>query len=406
MRFFISSLVIALACVAARAQTDATEFKVPEVAASAAAPEGFVPAGWRLMQTARGDLNGDGLADAVVVAESERVTDAPGDSWELPRLLVIAFAEAGGRLRLSAVSEKVVLCKGCGGVFGDPFESVEVKGGVLVVDHYSGSRDRWSLTDRFRFQSGTWAHVGATQTNTDTLDLSYTEQRDANLSTGLVIESGRKGRRSYRRAFYELRAGRVERAASVDGQLSEGEWPGPTVRVGSKENVVGGASLWRGAEDASARLGAAFSGGDLYVSAEVTDDSVTDGDALRLITQDGRVVRPLEMRKAARPGGYAIEARYALKDLGLEALEARIKELRGYGAGEDDIPADRLLRLSVEIVDADSAQKTPTVLSTSRGGRKYPARVRLTPHPSTPLLEHFDREQSADILDDGEFDED
>ena len=192
MKTVLLILFMSTLCLSAAAQ-DTPEFKMPPVPERAAAPEGFVPKGWRLLEKAAGDLNGDGRPDAAVVAAHDAEGYEPQDVWEEPRLLVIALGEESGGLRLSAASSAVVLCRGCGGVFGDPFESVEVERGTVVVRHYSGSRDRWGFTDRFRLQDGRWAHIGATERYTDTLDATYYEQRDANLSTGLVVESGEVG---------------------------------------------------------------------------------------------------------------------------------------------------------------------------------------------------------------------
>ena len=204
----------------------------------------------------------------------------------------------------------MVLCRGCGGVFGDPFEAIDVERGTVVVRHYSGSRDRWGYIDRFRLQDGRWTHIGATERHTDTLDCSYFEERDANLVTGLVVESGKMGRSSYNRAFYELRAALVERAPAIDGAATADEWGAPhSVRIAAKENVSAGAPLWRGPDDASARLSASWRGGELYLRAEVADDSVTPGDAVRLVSKTGQVVSPVEIKRGTHAGGYAVEAR-------------------------------------------------------------------------------------------------
>ena len=398
MKTVLLILFITTVCISAAAQDEAVQFKMPAVPERAAAPEGFVPKGWRLLGKAVGDLNGDGRPDAALAAAHDVEGSEPQDVWEEPRLLVIALGEESGGLRLSVATDAVVLCRGCGGVFGDPFEAIDVERGTVVVRHYSGSRDRWGFIDRFRLQGGRWTHIGATERYTDTLDCSYFEERDANLVTGLVVETGRKGRSSYNRAFYELRAALIERGPAIDGTASAGEWGGQHgVRLAARENVLAGAALWRGPDDASARLSASWRGGELYLRAEVSDDSVTPGDAVRLVSKTGQVVSPVEMKRGAHAGGYAVEARYTLKSLGLEELEAQIRELRGYAA-DKDIPGDLPLRGSVEVVDEDAGQKTASVLSTSRGGRKYPARVRLVKHAGLPLLEHFDREGSGDVL--------
>ncbi|HEX5708912.1 MAG TPA: hypothetical protein VFX96_16550 [Pyrinomonadaceae bacterium] len=395
----VLTAVAAVAAVAAQDETPA--FQMPAIAEAADAAQGFVPSGWRLLGSAEGDLNADGRADLALALAHDAEQSDPGDIWQEPRLLVIALREANGKLRRSAVSQEAVMCRGCGGVFGDPFADMRIERGALVVDHYGGSRDRWSFVDRFRYDGGRWVHIGATERHMDSFEPDFEESRDANLSTGLVIESASgRPRGNYRRVFYELRAGRVERAPALDGRIAPDEWPGTTVKLEAKEQVVEGAASWRGAADASARLGAVYAGGELYVRAEVSDDSVGPGDALALVTKSGQIVKPLEMKTAPAPGGYIVEALYATKALGIDEIEARIKEMMGHGAPASDLPADRVLRVAVELVDTDAGQKVTSVLSTSRGGRKYPAAIRLTPHHGPPLLSNFDREASMDVMGD------
>lgn len=395
-RAFLACLLFVVVTVA---QDETPEFRMPAIAETADAAQGFVPAGWRLLGSADGDLNGDGRPDTALAVAHDAEQSEPGDVWQEPRLLVIALREASGKLRRAAVSQEVVMCRGCGGVFGDPFEGLSIERGALVVNHYGGSRDRWSFIDRFRHDSGRFVHIGATERHMDSFNPNMLEERDANLSTGLVIESlAGAGRKNYRRVFYELRAGRAERAPAIDGRVSADEWSGTTVKLEGKENVTAGAATWSGAADASARVGAVHTGDELFVRAEVTDDSVTPGDELRLVTKSGQVVKPLEMKVAPAPGGYVVEARYAARSLGLDEIEARIKEMTGYGATDETLPTDRLLRVSIEVADADAGQRVASVLSTSRGGRKYPAAVRLTTHHGPPLLSTFDRDASMDVM--------
>lgn len=394
------SVIIFTAAARAAAQGEGAQFSAPPIPDTAVSAAGFVPEGWRLAGSAEGDLNGDGRPDLVVVAAHDEEQSEPNETtWQEPRLLVLALRDAGGELRRSAVSTGAVMCRGCGGAFGDPFADVSVERGAVVVDHYGGSRERWSFVDRFRYEGGRWVHIGETERHMDSTNPDDESERDANLVTGLVIESA-KGRPkgNYRRAFYELRAGRVERAPALDGRVSAEEWPGTTVKLEGKENVTAGAAGWSGPADASARLGATYKGGDLYVRAEVTDDSFAPGDELRLVGKNGQPVKPLETKTGPAPGGYVVESRYATKSLGIDEIEARIKELSGYGASPGDLPEDRVLRVSVELVDADAGQKVQSVLSTSRGGRRHPATIRLTPNAGPPLLSNFDRARSMDVM--------
>src|ERR1700756_5499038 len=71
MRYAIAALLIQLAGIATPAVADDGDLAIPSVtypalARHAPAPEGFVPAGWRIENEKSGDLNGDGRADIVL----------------------------------------------------------------------------------------------------------------------------------------------------------------------------------------------------------------------------------------------------------------------------------------------------------------------------------------------------
>lgn len=85
----------------------------PSLARTAASAQGFVPPGWSLVASRRGDLNGDGAADLVLLLrmnDPANILSIPlGDRIERfdtnPHLLLIAFAEPRGFYRL-AVSNR------------------------------------------------------------------------------------------------------------------------------------------------------------------------------------------------------------------------------------------------------------------------------------------------------------
>lgn len=115
----------------------------------------FIPAGCDTLGTAIGDLNKDGMPDLAVAIYDK----AEADSMDNPRLLLVLFKTAEGYM-LAGRSEQILLCKGCGGMFGDPFAGIEIKKGVLGVDHYGGSAWRWSNTLSFRYQNNGFYLIG------------------------------------------------------------------------------------------------------------------------------------------------------------------------------------------------------------------------------------------------------
>jgi len=77
------------------------------------------------------DLNGDGRPDFVLVVET--AASANDRNSEDERTLMIITRGADGKLKLAKSNSSVVYCRGCGGVFGDPFDSVEVKRNSFTV---------------------------------------------------------------------------------------------------------------------------------------------------------------------------------------------------------------------------------------------------------------------------------
>jgi hypothetical protein len=115
--------------------------KLPKTAASTSK---FVPAGWTLESTISGDLNTDGVADAVLVF----VSKAEGE-----RALMIAFKNAGGEFERVVTARNVLQCTDCGGMLGGEKNTPDIKivKGVLIINTLTGSRESTDSTFRFRY---------------------------------------------------------------------------------------------------------------------------------------------------------------------------------------------------------------------------------------------------------------
>jgi hypothetical protein len=72
----------------------------PHLVAHAATPERFVPAGWHLEVVKKGDLNADGISDAVLVMEKGN----NGDAYRL----VIVFGNSAGGFDLAADNSELL----------------------------------------------------------------------------------------------------------------------------------------------------------------------------------------------------------------------------------------------------------------------------------------------------------
>ena len=382
---------------AAQDEVKRPPLRVPEAADTALQ---LVPPGWR----AEGevpkevDLNGDGRPDAALVISHGGIGAPSEDPLVIVKhVLVLALRGADGKLHRSIVSDDAVLDGDEGGAFGDPFESLSIEKGAVVIMHYGGSRDRWGYTHRYRYQNGQWMLVGLSFGNTDSLDLEHFDNHDINLMTGAADATkkgdydGRPKQPEISGSYYELEVLPVDEAPRIDGSNAPGEWPGYTVRLSGKSQVYRGRQFWRGRDDLSAQLQAVRFGQDLFLLAQVTDNEVTSGDVVRLVTKKGLVIKPLESKMMPSGKGYVFETRYSLETIAraskpgdkylIEALQAYLSPSSGGDLEGFELP------VAVKIIDVDrsAVPKARGVLSTRLVGSPYNGAVRIF-HKGTLVL--------------------
>ena len=175
-----TSVLGALTLLCSAMPSYADNVKMPVIPNSAQKVVNFIPQGYKLLKKAEGDLNKDKLTDTAIVVE-----DKAGN-----RVLLILFAKKNKSFSLAS-STQSVLCRECGGVFGDPFndgmgDALKIEKGVLVIGHYGGSCYRWGFTDRFRFQNNNFYLIGEDILVADSA-LGESRTQSTNFLTGDVI---------------------------------------------------------------------------------------------------------------------------------------------------------------------------------------------------------------------------
>ena len=127
------------------------------------------------------DFDHDGHIDLALVATTKS-EDPYNDERE--RVLAIGRGTKSGyqpALRTTCVT----LCQACGGVIGDPFEGIRVRGKrSLVATNYGGSRERWGYTFTLAWRDGAFKVVGLDLLSHDTLVAKSKETLSINLLSG------------------------------------------------------------------------------------------------------------------------------------------------------------------------------------------------------------------------------
>lgn len=127
----------------------------------------FVLRGTKAIAIERGDLNGDGRADFVLVLERQKARPSDDVIEEGQRPILILVRQSDGTLKLAARNDAAAYCSTCGGVMGDPFVGVQVGAKTFTVSNYGGSGWRWTADYRFNYsrRDDTWQLVRVTESS-------------------------------------------------------------------------------------------------------------------------------------------------------------------------------------------------------------------------------------------------
>lgn len=133
--------------------------------------ESLLPENWRLLDSAVGDLNQDGIADLVFAIQQTdptniEINDGLGiDSVDLnPRMLAIYFGTESGNYSQKLVSDSFIILRDSP-TMDEPFDGFSItKKGILDIQfHFWYSAGSWSMSNhtyRFRYQNDDFALIG------------------------------------------------------------------------------------------------------------------------------------------------------------------------------------------------------------------------------------------------------
>ena len=121
--------------------------------------QSFVPKGFAIKDTAFGDLNNDKKIDVVLVLYTTQENNPAFEdtAMNIGRPLMVLLQQPDGTLKLAKRNDNIIMCKQCGGMMGDPFESIIIKNNAFIVSFYGGSSWRWG--DVYGFSWDAAAHT-------------------------------------------------------------------------------------------------------------------------------------------------------------------------------------------------------------------------------------------------------
>ncbi|MES2765575.1 MAG: hypothetical protein V4642_06900 [Bacteroidota bacterium] len=151
----------------------------------------FIPENYTALDTVFTDFNKDSEVDFALVIEGKdslieirKYITENAENVDKPRILIICFKKDSG-YELVEQSNTFILRSSEGGVLGDPFQGISAENGVLEIDFYGGSSDRWSLTYKFQYRKDAFTLIGAESYFFNTNDMSY-ESNSFNFLTSKV----------------------------------------------------------------------------------------------------------------------------------------------------------------------------------------------------------------------------
>lgn len=113
-----------------------------------------------LMDSVIGDLNLDNYPDAILVYqhESEEIGATNGDR---PRPFVLLLGDSSGNFIPFIRNDNIVYHEVHGQMFGEAYAGTEIDSGTFRVNHYGGSRFRWTADYVFEYdpKKQTWYYT-------------------------------------------------------------------------------------------------------------------------------------------------------------------------------------------------------------------------------------------------------
>lgn len=109
----------------------------------------FILSGYEVLGFKTGDINRDNQPDAILILKNPTEDSTSEEFFARPMLIIIR--QAGGKLKQVIRNDKAIMGRHDGGVFGDPWQGLDMFTGGFSISFYGGSSWRWSYLYEFRW---------------------------------------------------------------------------------------------------------------------------------------------------------------------------------------------------------------------------------------------------------------
>lgn len=145
------------------------EFSYPAINKSGKRVHDFIPFGWTILDSTKGDLNKDAIDDAVIILQhkdSVTLINTEGDSIRTqPRILLILFKNAFSEVYELTEQSNSFILKHDNPSMDDPYKSLSINKRVLEITfNIFFNMGSWYVTNasyKFRYQQGQFVLIGA-----------------------------------------------------------------------------------------------------------------------------------------------------------------------------------------------------------------------------------------------------
>ncbi len=153
-------------------QLGLAQFTFPKLPPQTDKIENIIPKNWKLIDSAKGDLNNDQQVDLVLILEYQTPiteTRAYGNQeielireFQKPRMMAIYFKNRqNNKYKLALQNQDFILRSEEGGKLGDPLKDIRIDNNKLTLSFEGGGDWRWKLNYGFQFQGKNWILVNA-----------------------------------------------------------------------------------------------------------------------------------------------------------------------------------------------------------------------------------------------------